>query len=142
MKKIIFLFLILSSTISFSQSILGKWKSIDEKTGKDESIIEIYLEKGKYYGKIVQLLNPNKKGAICEKCTGVNKNKPIVGLVIINGLKKNDDEWSGGKVLDPKNGKKYKCYITFKDKNTLKLRGYIGLSVFGRTTYWHRVKNL
>ncbi|NVK51529.1 MAG: DUF2147 domain-containing protein [Flavobacteriaceae bacterium] len=141
MKKILFLLLMLSSTLSFSQSIIGKWKSIDEKTGKDESIIEIYFEKGKYYGKIIQLLNPEKKGAICEKCTGKNKNKSIKGLVIINGLKKNGNEWSGGKVLDPKNGKEYKCFITFKDKNTLKLRGYIGFSVFGRTTYWYRVDN-
>mgnify|MGYP000005835867 CR=1 FL=1 len=141
MKRLVFVFLVLSSLFSYSQSIVGKWKSIDEKTGEDESIIEIYLEDGKYYGKIIELLNPDKKGAICEKCIGKYKNNFIKGLVIVKGLTKNGEEWSGGKVLDPKNGKEYKCYITFKDKNTLKLRGYIGFSVFGRTTYWYRVNN-
>ncbi|WKD86473.1 hypothetical protein KCTC32516_01848 [Polaribacter huanghezhanensis] len=131
----------LFTTIAFSQSILGKWKSVDEETNKDESIIEVYQENGKFYGKIIQLLDPKTKNAVCENCKGKNKNKPIKGLVIINGLKKDGDEWSGGKVLDPKNGKEYKCYITLKDNNTMKLRGYIGFSVFGRTAYWYRIKN-
>ncbi|WP_301400125.1 DUF2147 domain-containing protein [Polaribacter huanghezhanensis] len=141
MKKLIFLFFLLFTTIAFSQSILGKWKSVDEETNKDESIIEVYQENGKFYGKIIQLLDPKTKNAVCENCKGKNKNKPIKGLVIINGLKKDGDEWSGGKVLDPKNGKEYKCYITLKDNNTMKLRGYIGFSVFGRTAYWYRIKN-
>ncbi|WP_347175289.1 DUF2147 domain-containing protein [Polaribacter uvawellassae] len=141
MKKIIFLFFLLFTTIAYSQSILGKWKSVDEETNKDESIIEIYQENGKFYGKIIQLLDPKTKNAVCENCKGENKNKPIKGLVIINGLKKDGNEWSGGKVLDPKNGKVYKCYITLKDNDTMKLRGYIGFSVFGRTAYWYRVKN-
>ena len=140
MKKLVILSLFLISTVSFSQSILGKWKSIDEKTKKDESIIEIYQENGKFFGKIIQLLDPKKKDAICLECKGINKNKPVKGLVIIKGLKKDGDEWSGGKVLDPKNGKEYKCYITLKDNNTMKLRGFIGFSVFGRTAYWYRVK--
>ena len=140
MKKLVFLLLLLFvSTVSSSQSILGKWKSIDEETNKDESIIEIYQENGKFYGKIIQLLDPINKNAVCENCKGKNKKKPINGLIIIDGLTKNGNEWSGGKVLDPKNGKKYKCYITLKDKNTMKLRGYIGFSVFGRTAYWYRV---
>ena len=140
MKKGIFLFLLLLSSYSFSQSIIGKWKSIDEETQKEESIIEIYKENGKFYGKIIKILDPKKTNALCENCKGKNKNKRIVGLVIINGLKKDGNEWSGGKVLDPKNGKKYKCYITLKNENTMKLRGYIGFAVFGRTAYWYRVK--
>lgn len=139
MKKTFLLLCLVFSTVSFSQSIVGKWKSIDEKTKKAESIIEVYQENGKFYGKIIKILDPANKNAICDQCKGKNKNKPIEGLVIINGLTKDGDEWSGGKVLDPKNGKKYKCYITLKDKNTMKLRGYIGFSVFGRTAYWYRV---
>ena len=139
MKKLLFLFFIFFSTLTFSQSILGKWKSIDEETKKDESIIEIYQENGRFYGKVIQLLDPKKKDAVCENCKGKNKNKPIKGLVIINGLKKDGNEWSGGKVLDPKNGKEYKCFITLADNNTMKLRGYIGFSLFGRTAYWYRV---
>ena len=141
MKKIFLLGLLLVSIMSAqSQSILGKWKSIDEDTNKDESIIEIYQENGKFHGKIIQLLDLNKKDAVCEKCKGKNKNKSIKGMVIISGLKKNGKEWSGGKVLDPKNGKQYKCYITLQDNNTMKLRGYIGFSVFGRTAFWYRVE--
>ncbi len=139
MKKTFLLLCLVFSTVSFSQSIVGKWKSIDEQTKKAESIIEVYQENGKFYGKIIKILDPANKNAICDQCKGKNKNKPIEGLVIINGLTKDGDEWSGGKVLDPKNGKKYKCYITLKDKNTMKLRGYIGFSVFGRTAYWYRV---
>jgi len=141
MKKTFLLALLLVAITSVqSQSILGKWKSINEETNKDESVIEIYQEKGVFYGKIIELLDPKSKGAICQNCNGNNKNKPIKGLVIINGLKKDGDEWSGGKVLDPKNGKEYKCYITLKDNDTMKLRGYVGFSVFGRTAYWHKVK--
>lgn len=140
MKKIFFLLILLISSTTNAQSILGKWKSINEETNKEESIIEVFQKDGKVYGKIIQLLDPKKKGAVCLKCTGENKNKPVKGLVIINGLKKDGDEWSGGKVLDPKNGKEYKCYITLQDKNTMKLRGYVGFSMFGRTAYWHRVK--
>ena len=139
MKKLIFLLFLFFSTFSFSQSILGKWKSIDEETNRDESIIEIYQVNGNFYGKIIKLLDPKTKNAVCENCKGKNKNKPIKGLVIINGLKKDGKEWSGGKVLDPKNGKEYKCSITLKDNNTMKLRGYIGFSLFGRTAYWYRV---
>lgn len=139
MKKLFIVILLFVSTSIFSQSILGKWKSIDEDTNKDESVIEIYQDNGLFYGKIIQLLDPQKKGIVCENCKGKNKNKPIEGLVIINGLKRDGNEWSGGKVLDPKNGKEYKCFITLKDNNTIKLRGYIGFSVFGRTAYWYRV---
>ena len=139
MKKLFIVILLFVSTSIFSQSILGKWKSIDEETNKDESVIEIYQDNGLFYGKIIQLLDPQKKGIVCESCKGKNKNKPIEGLVIINGLKRDENEWSGGKVLDPKNGKEYKCFITLKDNNTMKLRGYIGFSVFGRTAYWYRV---
>ncbi len=59
---------------------------------------------------------------------------------ILTGLSKNGDEWNGGKILDPENGKTYKCYITLEDKNKLKLRGYIGFSLIGRTEYWYRVQ--
>ena len=61
-------------------------------------------------------------------------------MVVINGLSKNDDEWNDGTILDPKNGKVYKCYITLVEKDKLKVRGYIGFSLIGRTQYWYRVE--
>ncbi len=133
------LFLFFSSYIC-AQSIVGTWKSIDEETNKAESIIEIYQENGRFYGKVVKLLDAKKKDARCEKCKGKDKNKPILGLVIIKGLTQVANEWSGGKILDPKNGKTYKCVVTLPNENTLKLRGYIGFSVFGRTATWYRVR--
>jgi len=119
-------------------SIFGKWHSISSKTGKVDGTIEIYKENNKAYAKIIEIANPADRDKICIYCKGKNKNKPILGMVILDGLKKNGDEWSGGKILDPKSGNVYKCYIKLKDVSTLKLRGYIGISLFGRTEYWKR----
>ncbi len=123
-----------------AQSIFGKWKSVDSKTGKTEAIISVYEENGKAYAKIIDILNPEDKKKICVYCKGDKKNKPILGMIILDGLKENGDEWSGGKILDPKNGNVYKCYIKLTNKTTLKLRGYIGISLFGRTEYWKRAE--
>jgi len=141
MKKQLTLFLILLYSItSFSQTIFGKWNSFDEETNKIESIIEVYEKDGKAYAKIISITDPEKRDATCIKCKGQRKDVPILGMDILTGLKKDGNEWSGGKILDPKNGKTYKCYIKLKDKNTLKLRGYIGISLFGRTAIWKRVE--
>jgi len=123
-----------------AQSIFGTWKSIDAKTGKTEAIISVYKQNNMAYAKIIDILNPENKDKICIYCKGNRKNKPILGMIILDGLKENGDEWSGGKIIDPKNGNTYKCYIKLKDKTTLKLRGYIGVSLFGRTEYWKRVE--
>jgi uncharacterized protein (DUF2147 family) len=77
---------------------------------------------------------------LCDKCNGELKNQPILGMKILTGLEKDGNEWSGGKILDPKNGKEYKCYIELKNNNKLKIRGYIGFAAFGRTAYWYRKK--
>ena len=122
-----------------AQSVLGQWYSIDPDTGLNESIIEVYEKSDKVYGKIIQILKEEDKDKTCIDCTGKDKDQPIEGLVIIRGLSKDGDEWTDGKILDPKNGKLYKCYISLEEDNKLKLRGYIGFSLIGRTEYWHRV---
>jgi uncharacterized protein (DUF2147 family) len=124
-----------------AQSVIGKWKTIDDETGEAKSIVEIYEKSGKVYGKVVEILRADHKKDVCAKCEGSDKNKSILGLNIINGLKKDGDEYSGGTIFDPTNGKKYKCYITLESADKLKLRGYIGISIMGRTQYWTRVKN-
>ncbi|HEU0124776.1 MAG TPA: DUF2147 domain-containing protein, partial [Flavobacterium sp.] len=118
-----------------------KWKTIDDETGEAKSIVEIYEKSGKVYGKVVDILRDSHKKDVCVKCDGADKNKPILGMVIMNGLKKDGSEYNGGTILDPTTGKKYKCYITLESADKLKLRGYIGLSLMGRTQYWTRVKN-
>lgn len=142
MRKIVLTCLLLIISMSFlqAQNVLGKWKTIDDETGKEKSIVEIYEKDGLLYGKIVELLGEKNKNAVCSACSGKNKNKPYVGLVIINDLKKDGDEWSGGKILDPKTGKEYKCHIAPESADKLKVRGYLGISLIGRTQYWQRVR--
>ena len=124
-----------------SQSVIGKWKTIDDETGEAKSIVEIYEKSGKIYGKVVDILRADHKKDVCSKCEGTEKNKPIIGMIIISGLKKDGTEYSGGTILDPTSGKKYKCYITLDSADKLKLRGYVGISIMGRTQYWTRVKH-
>ena len=144
MKKNIIFGLVVFFSIIFNaqgQTVLGKWKTVDDETGQAKSIVEVYEKGGKVYGKVVEILRAEHKKDVCSKCDGADKNKPILGMIIINGLEKDDAEYNGGTVLDPENGKKYKCYITLESPDKLKLRGFIGLSIMGRTQYWTRVKN-
>ncbi|MEM7185524.1 MAG: DUF2147 domain-containing protein [Bacteroidota bacterium] len=130
--------LLLTTTIIQAQDVFGTWKTIDDSTGEARSIVEIYEEDGKVYGKIIELINPKEPNPLCDKCSGEDKDQPVIGLTFIKGLKKDGDEYNGGKILDPENGKLYKCYITLEDENKLKVRGYIGFSLLGRTQYWYR----
>lgn len=141
MKKTTYALLILfiCSFAAKAQNVTGKWKTIDDETGEARSIVEIYEQDGKVYGKIVEILLKNKKEATCVDCPGEDKGKPIKGLEIIKGLEKDDDEWADGKILDPTTGKLYKCYIALENPDKLKVRGYIGISLLGRTQYWTRV---
>ena len=125
------------SAMSFAQ-IEGKWKTIDDETGKAKSYVEIFKKSdGKYYGKVAQLLikptDPN-----CTGCKDDRKGKPILGMEVIRGLSKDGNEFTGGTITDPKNGKTYKCTIT-KDGDKLNVRGYMGISLIGRTQTWHKV---
>jgi uncharacterized protein (DUF2147 family) len=141
MKKILLTLLLIAPLFGFSQEVLGKWKTIDDETGKAKSIVEIFkATDGKIYAKVVKILTPGEENKKCTACSGANKDKPIVGMLIINGLTKDGAEWSGGTILDPNNGKKYKCYITLDTKDKLKVRGYIGISLVGRTQYWYKVE--
>ena len=141
MKNVFLLIFTLFITSTYAQkTVLGKWKSIDDETGKALGIVEIYEENGKIYGKIIDILIPKDRNKTCQHCEGEDKGKPILGLTVIKGLKKDGDEYNGGHILDPKHGKLYKCYLNLENEDKLKIRGYIGISLFGRTQYWHRVK--
>lgn len=143
MKKCVLFSLVVFFAMTFnvqSQSVLGRWKTIDDETGQAKSIVEVYERSGKVYGKIVEILNPEKRNAVCSKCTGADKNAPILGLIIIKGLVKDGDEYNDGKILDPLKGEEYKCLIELDGKDKLKVRGFVGVSLFGRTQYWYRAK--
>jgi len=138
MKKLLTTFVLsLFSVMSFAQ-IEGKWKTIDDETKQAKSIVEIWKKAdGKYYGKVSQLLikpaNPN-----CAGCKDDRKNKPILGMEIIRGLVKDGDEFTDGTITDPKTGKTYKCTIT-RTGDKLNVRGYMGVSILGRTQVWQKV---
>ena len=141
MKKIFLTLVILAVSTSINaQTIFGKWHSKNEKTGKIDSVIEVYDKDGKAYAKIIEIKDPKRQNSVCDLCEDENKDKPIIGLNILTGLEKVDNEWSGGNILDPRNGKIYKCYIELEKPDTLKIRGYIGFSLFGKTAYWERAK--
>jgi uncharacterized protein (DUF2147 family) len=119
-----------------AEAPVGPWKTVDEKTGAVESVVEIYDQGGKLFGKIVSLTKPTDaqgKPKTCTKCTGADKDKPIVGLVIVKDLGQSGDSWKGGTILDPDDGKIYKAELWVED-GKLKVRGYLG--VFYRTQTW------
>ena len=122
-------------------SPVGRWKTIDDATGKATSVVSIWEENGKLYGRIEKLIDPDSKDPDprCNRCEGELKGKPLVGLRILWDLGKDGDKWSSGKVLDPDNGKVYKSLIIVEDSGKkLKVRGFIGFSLLGRTQYWLR----
>jgi uncharacterized protein (DUF2147 family) len=139
MKKLLFTLLLLFPLFSFSQEILGKWKTIDDETGKAKSIVEIFkATNGKIYGRVYKILTVGEENKKCTECKGDLKGKPITGMIILSGLSKDGDEWSGGTIMDPNKGKTYDCYITMESNDKLKVRGYMGVALLGRTQYWYR----
>jgi len=115
---------------------VGEWKTVDEKSGAVESVVEIYDQGGKLFGKIASLTKPadeQGKPKLCTKCTGADKDKPIVGLIIVKGLGADGAHWKGGTILDPDDGKVYNAELWVED-GKLKVRGYLGF--FYRTQTW------
>ncbi len=132
-----------AQSASSSSTPVGKWHTIDDKTGKVKSIVQIYqTSDGSLQGKVLELLNSDKgPNAVCDACKGSNHNKPIVGMVIAWDLKRDGDSWKDGKILDPKSGKVYSAKMTpSADGRTLDVRGYMGFSLLGRTQTWRRVE--
>ncbi len=121
----------------------GLWKSIDDESKKEKSLIRITESGGVFTGKLEKLLDPTAKAdAVCDKCSDERKDKPIVGMTLIKGVKQNADDkakWDGGEILDPNNGKTYKVRLTPIDGGkTLEVRGFIG--PFYRNQTWTRVE--
>ena len=120
------------------QAFEGVWVSVDDVSNQRKSEISLYVEGGKLYGQIARLLLEEDKGKQCVACKGDLKNKSIEGLTIIEGLEWDGTAWTGGKILDPANGKQYSCTLTLEDDQTLKVRGYLGISLLGRTQTWYK----
>ena len=142
MQKIFYTSMLLITAVfqANSQEIIGKWKTVDDITGQPKSIVEFYEKGGKICGKVLDIFDPQHKKMVCINCSGDEKSKPVIGLTIIKGLVKEGTEYNSGKILDPKNGKTYKCFVSFESNDKIKVCGYIGISLFGRTQYWYRIK--
>lgn len=118
----------------------GRWRTIDDATGKPKSVVEIYAAKdGQYAGKVVEILDlKDGPNPLCDQCKGANRDKPIKGMVILWGLKPDGaGKWSGGHVLDPENGKTYKSKVALRDGGSrLDMSGCIAFIC--RTQAWSR----
>lgn len=127
-----------------ADDIAGTWMTIDDETGRARSYITIRVDDGVASGKIDKIIaiKPGEKtDPLCTECKGDEYNKPVVGMTILRGLRRDGPEWLGGTILDPNNGKTYKCKVKAENGGqVLRVRGYVGFSLLGRTQFWRRAK--
>ncbi len=145
MKKVLIATLLAAaSALAFAQATpAGLWKTIDDESKAEKSLIRISESGGVYTGKVEKILT-DKADATCTECTDERKDKPIVGMTVVRNVKASDDDkgvWEGGEILDPNNGKTYKVRLKPIDGGKkLEVRGYIGTPLLGRTQTWVRVE--
>ena len=135
---------VLSATAMAQANPAGLWRTIDDETKQEKSLVRITDASGVLSGKVEKVADPAKANAVCEACTDERKGKPVVGMTIIRNAKQSADDkehWEGGEILDPNNGKTYKVRLTPKDGGkSLDVRGYVGAPMLGRTQTWVRVE--
>jgi uncharacterized protein (DUF2147 family) len=135
------LIVVYSTAYAAELSPIGLWKTIDDNTGQPRGLMRIREVNGQYEGKVEKIFSkpgeePNPK---CEKCEGNRRNQPVIGMTILWGLTKQGDEYQGGAILDPENGKVYRSRMKLVDNGKkLDVRGFIGFSLFGRSQIWLR----
>ncbi|WP_366941648.1 DUF2147 domain-containing protein [uncultured Maribacter sp.] len=140
-KEVVIILFLLVVNLGQSQSIFGKWKTIDDRTGLPKGVIEIYKKDGLMYGRLIKVLEPGKENMLCGKCEGDLKDKPVLGMTIIDAAKENEDgEWKGKTLFDPEQAMTFRCKIWLNpdNENELKVRGY--LAFIYRTQTWVRVE--
>lgn len=141
-RSLLVLLLVLFSLPTRSQSIFGKWKTIDDRTGLPKAVINVYEKDGLMYGNVVEILEEGKENFICHKCDGELKDMPVMGMMIINAAKEHKNgEWKGKTLFDPQQAMTFRCKIWLnpKNPNELKVRGY--LAFIYRTQTWLRVES-
>lgn len=142
MKKLFALMLLAAlGSVHAQTSPVGVWKTIDDETKTERSVVRIVDNGGVLSGKIEKISDPAKADAKCDKCEGERKDKPVVGMTIVEDVKKNASEayWDGGTILDPNNGKTYKVRLTLQEGGkTMQVRGFIGFLYRNQT--WQRAE--
>jgi len=135
------MFALPAAAFAQAASPVGTWKTIDDETGKPKALVRITDEGGVLTGKIEKLFRPadQDQNPKCVKCSDARKDQPIIGMTILSGLKKEGNDYTGGQILDPSNGKTYKSKASLADNGSkLEVRGYVGAPMFGRTQTWQR----
>ena len=140
--KLLALLLLALPLVAFAQNApVGQWTTIDDKTQKPKSVVEIYEAKdGSLAGRVTEILQSDRgPNPVCDKCSGERKNKPVKGMVILWGIKQKGETWEGGQILDPASGKIYSVKVTpVEGGKKLEVRGFMGFSLLGRTQTWTR----
>jgi len=119
------------------QNAIGHWQIVNSDGPGGQA--EIYLENGKLFGRVTQVRPGRTPWDVCDKCSGEYKNQLILGMVFMRNFHPDGDDWVGGTVVDPENGKEYQGKIWTVGKDSMHLRGFIGVSLFGRTEVWVRI---
>ena len=118
---------------------VGVWRTFDEYTGRERGVVRIWEQHGVLYGRVEHTTDPAEGKRICDKCQDDRKDRPILGLNIIRGLRRDGDRWDGGEILDPNSGRTYGCSMWVKDGGEkLVVRGFYGVSLLGHSQVWVR----
>lgn len=131
-----------SLSIAAASSPAGLWKTIDDNTGKPRSLVRINEANGVVTAVVEKgLLETDTGDKICDKCKDDRKGQRIIGMEIIRDMKQHGKRYDGGTILDPENGKTYQCILKLNETgDELEVRGFIGISLIGRSQIWHRVE--
>jgi len=130
-----------TAAFAANETPVGRWMTIDDKDHQPRSMIEIVESGGALQGQVVKIFDRpgDNPGHLCRKCKGYLKDKPVIGMTVISGLKQDGDAWDGGTILDPDSGNTYSAILRLSDAGEkLNVRGYLGISLFGRSQTWVR----
>jgi uncharacterized protein (DUF2147 family) len=122
-------------------SPVGLWQTVSDRTGQPDGLVRIAEVDGEFTGTVAAVFSPPARSAnpLCESCRGDLKDKPVVGMVILRGVRRTAAGFSAGTILDPDDGRTYRCELELLDAGRkLRLRGYLGLRLFGRSQEWTR----
>ena len=121
-------------------SPVGYWQTVSDVTGQPQSVVKVYEDSGRLFARVERVLVTEGVPSTCVKCRDERKGQPLAGLVIMRNMRKGDKDYRGGDILDPESGKVYRCRMTLDATGQrLTIRGYIGISLFGRSQIWHRM---
>lgn len=121
----------------------GLWQTIDDRTGRERALVRVFESNGAYYGRIERIFDPAQANRICSKCPGDRREKPILGLDFMRGLRPDGEgRWSGGEILDPETGDTYRASMRLADNgDKLVVRGSVLGGLIGRSQTWIRAKS-